>query len=57
MRESSNELALGSCDFSKRKDERFITLVTAAFAMWNGGLAFVTGKTLAYIGRRGWLKS
>lgn len=50
------QLALGSCDFSKRKGERFITLVTAAFAMWNVGLAFVAGITLAYIERRGWLK-
>jgi MFS superfamily sulfate permease-like transporter len=50
------QLALGSCDFSKRKGERFITLVTAAFAMWNVGLAFVAGMTLAYIDKRGWLK-
>ena len=50
------QLALGSCDFSKRKGERFITLVTAAFAMWNVGLAFVAGITLAYIERKGWLK-
>jgi len=50
------QLALGSCDFSKRKGERFITLVTAAFAMWNVGLAFVAGMTLAYIEKRGWLR-
>lgn len=50
------QLALGSCDFSKRKGERFITLVTAAFALWNVGLAFVAGMTLAYIDRRGWLR-
>jgi MFS superfamily sulfate permease-like transporter len=50
------QLALGSCDFSKHKGERFITLVTAAFALWNVGLAFVAGMTLAYIEKRGWLK-
>ncbi len=50
------QLALGSCDFSKHKGERFITLATAAFAMWNVGLAFVAGMTLAYIERRGWLR-
>jgi MFS superfamily sulfate permease-like transporter len=50
------QLALGSCDFSKHKGERFITLVTAAFAMWNVGLAFVAGMALAYIERRGWLR-
>jgi MFS superfamily sulfate permease-like transporter len=50
------QLALGSCDFSRDKAERFITLATAAFAMWNVGLAFVVGVTLAYINRRGWLR-
>jgi MFS superfamily sulfate permease-like transporter len=50
------QLALGSCDFSKNKGERFITLVTAAFSMWNVGLAFVAGITLALIARSGRLK-
>lgn len=50
------QLALGSCDFSKHKGERFITLVTAAFAMWNVGLAFVVGIVLAYIAKRGLLR-
>ena len=27
------QLALGSCDFSKNKGERFVTLVTAAFCL------------------------
>jgi MFS superfamily molybdate transporter len=46
------QLALGSCDFSKNKGERFITLATAAFAMWNVGLAFLAGLALSYIERR-----
>jgi hypothetical protein len=50
------QLALGSCDFSKNKAERFITLATAAFAMWNVGLAFVVGLTLAYVHKRGGLR-
>jgi len=50
------QLALGSCDFSKNKGERFITLVTAAFAIWNVGLAFVAGIALAQIDKRGWLR-
>jgi MFS superfamily sulfate permease-like transporter len=50
------QLALGSCDFSKDKGERFVTIATAAFAMWNVGLAFVVGIVLAYIARRGLLK-
>jgi MFS superfamily sulfate permease-like transporter len=50
------QLALGSCDFSKDKRERFITLATAAFALWNVGLAFVVGILLHQIARRGWLR-
>jgi hypothetical protein len=50
------QLALGSCDFSSHKRERFITLVTAAFALWNVGLAFLAGLALAYLDRRGWLR-
>lgn len=50
------QLALGSCDFSKNKGERFITLATAAFSMWNVGLAFVAGMALSYLFRRGRLK-
>jgi Molybdate transporter of MFS superfamily len=46
------QLALGSCDFSKNKEERFITLVTAALSMWNVGLAFVAGAMLAYLKER-----
>lgn len=50
------QLALGSCDFSRSKSERFITLATAAFSMWNVGLAFVVGLTLAFIEKRGRLR-
>ncbi len=50
------QLALGSCDFSKDKVERFITLATAAFAMWNVGLAFLVGIALAYLAKRRWLR-
>jgi MFS superfamily sulfate permease-like transporter len=50
------QLALGSCDFSKDKGERFITLVTAAFCVWNVGLGFLAGMVGAYLNRRGLLK-
>jgi len=50
------QLALGSCDFSKDKGERFVTLVTAALAVWNVGIAFVVGMTAYALNRRGWLK-
>ncbi|HEY2402958.1 MAG TPA: putative sulfate/molybdate transporter [Steroidobacteraceae bacterium] len=46
------QLALGSCEFSKNKEERFITLVVAAFSMWNVGLAFVAGLLLAFLHKR-----
>ncbi len=50
------QLALGACDFSRDKRERFITLVTAGLAVWNVGLAFVAGMVAHAIHRRGWLK-
>jgi xanthine/uracil permease len=50
------QLALGSCEFSKDKGERFVTLVTAGFAMWNVGAAFLVGIGGLYIAKRGWLK-
>lgn len=53
---TGTQLALGSCDFSKNKGERFITLATTAFAMWNVGLAFLVGLALAYIEKRGRLR-
>jgi MFS superfamily sulfate permease-like transporter len=37
------QLALGSCEFSRNKGERFITLVTAAFCIWNVGLGSSPG--------------
>lgn len=42
------QLALGSCDISKHKGERFVTLATAALAVWNVGIAFIVG-TAAYV--------
>ena len=50
------QLALGSCDFSRNKAERFITLVTAAFCVWNVGLGFLAGMIGAYLNKRGVLK-
>jgi predicted benzoate:H+ symporter BenE len=50
------QLALGSCDFSRNKGERFITLVTAAFCIWNVGLGFLAGMVGAYLNKRGLLR-
>ncbi|HUP95488.1 MAG TPA: putative sulfate/molybdate transporter [Burkholderiales bacterium] len=50
------QLALGSCDFSSEKNERFATLVTTAFAIWNVGAAFVAGAAILYALKRGWIR-
>lgn len=53
---TGSQLALGSCDFSKNKGERYVTIVTAAFSLWNVGLAFLVGLFLSYLLRRGRLQ-
>lgn len=50
------QLALGSCDFSRDKGERFSTLVTAGLAMWNVGIAFVLGLAVFHAFKRGWIR-
>ena len=50
------QLALGACDISKDKGERFAVVITAALAVWNVGIAFVVGSAVYLIARRGWLK-
>lgn len=50
------QLALGACDFSRHKGERLVTVVTAACAMWNVGVAFLAGIALSHLERRGWLR-
>ncbi|MNC88258.1 hypothetical protein D3C83_40570 [compost metagenome] len=50
------QLALGSCEFSRDKGERFTTLGTAALSVFNVGVAFVFGIVMLWVARRGWLK-
>jgi MFS superfamily sulfate permease-like transporter len=50
------QLALGSCDFARDKGERFVTLGTAALAVWNVGIAFLFGLLMLHIARRGGLR-
>ena len=50
------QLALGSCDFSHRKEERFATLVTAGCSVWNVGLGFALGWVVLALLRRGWVR-
>lgn len=49
------QLALGSCEFGKRKDERFATLVTAGCAVWNVALGFALGWLVLAALRRRWI--
>ena len=50
------QLALGSCDFSVKKGERFVTLITAAFCIWNVGIGFIVGIAGAWLDKRGRLR-
>jgi MFS superfamily sulfate permease-like transporter len=53
---TGSQLALGSCDFSKDKGESFVTLATAAFAVWNIGIAFVFGLAAYHAHKRGYFR-
>lgn len=50
------QLALGACDFSKDKGERFATVVTAGLSVWNIGLAFVIGLAVYHLLKRRLIK-
>jgi hypothetical protein len=50
------QLALSSRDFGKSKNDRFVSLVTAACAVWNIGLAFVLGILTYYLLKGGLIR-
>ncbi|HEY7645224.1 MAG TPA: putative sulfate/molybdate transporter [Hyphomicrobiales bacterium] len=50
------QLALGACDIGKDKGERFVTMVTAALAIWNVGIAFLVGVTAYWLNKKGLLR-
>ena len=50
------QLALGSCDFSRDKGERFVTLTTTAIAIWNVGIAFLFGLIAYHLVKRTWIR-
>lgn len=50
------QLALGACDFSRDKGERFVALGTAGIAIFNVGAAFLFGVAAHAAVRRGWVK-
>lgn len=49
---TGSQLALGASNFSEEAGERFVTLATAAFAVWNIGIAFVFGLAAYHAHRR-----
>lgn len=50
------ELAMGSRDPGAEKVDRFVVIATAAFAVWNVGIAVIFGFAAYHASRRGWLK-
>jgi MFS superfamily sulfate permease-like transporter len=50
------QLALGSRDSGAEKADRFVVLATAAFAIWNVGVAVLFGILAHQATRRGWLR-
>ena len=50
------QLALGSRDAGAEKADRFVVLATAAFAIWNVGIAVLFGILVHHAARRGWLR-
>jgi len=50
------QLALGSCDFSRDKGERFVTLATAALSVWNVGAGFLFGICAYHLCKRGLIR-
>lgn len=50
------ELALGGRPHDQERGGRFVVLTTAAFAMWNVGIAVIFGAMLYYAAQREWVK-
>jgi predicted benzoate:H+ symporter BenE len=50
------QLALGSKEAGHDKVDRFVILTTAAFAVWNVGIAVLFGLLSDHAAKRGWLK-
>lgn len=50
------QLALGSREMGGEKIDRFVVLATAAFAVWNVGIAVLFGIAAYHASKRGWLR-
>jgi len=54
---TGGQLALGgTCDPNKSKSDRFVWISTAAFAVWNMGVALLFGIALHHLLKRGLMK-
>jgi len=53
---AGSELAIVAKDIGGKKTDFYVTLLVAAFAMWNMGVAFLVGVIMDNALRRGWLK-
>ncbi len=51
------QLALGAREPGTEKTDRFVVLTTAAFAMWNVGIAVIFGFLAWHAFKRGWIKA
>lgn len=49
---AGSQLALGICELGSAKTERFVAITTAAFCLWNVGIAFLFGVVLHHALRR-----
>jgi hypothetical protein len=53
---TGGQLALGGCDVSNDKGERFVTMITGALAVWNVGIAFIVGIAAYWLNKPGLLR-
>jgi MFS superfamily sulfate permease-like transporter len=53
---AGSELAIVVRDIGDKKNDFYVMLIVAAFAMWNMGVAFLVGVILDNSLRRGWLR-
>jgi Molybdate transporter of MFS superfamily len=49
---AGSQLALGICELGSAKTERFVAITTAAFCLWNVGIAFLFGVVLPHALKR-----
>ncbi|MEW5946087.1 MAG: putative sulfate/molybdate transporter [bacterium] len=53
---AGSELALTVRDIGEKKNDFYVMLIVAGFAMWNMGVAFLVGIILDVSLRKGWIK-